>query len=215
MVGSCNGLVCLLYSQIRGGICNPGTGEFLSLPGLREPRFAGWTQVGFGYLPSTKEYKVVRYSNNLLNGDGEAQGHVDVYTLGSQSGWRGQENIPYRFYSSGLFANGAIHWIRKTGRGRHLVYKIVAYDLPDEKFKYVSSLPFDYDDFDSTSNLDPVGGIFNPVTGEILSLPGLGRDLDLRWRSIGFGYLPSTNEYKVVRCSYTVLNNEWKGHAEV
>ncbi|XP_026441615.1 F-box protein At3g07870-like [Papaver somniferum] len=142
LVDSCNGLVCIqsYNGQLPtfGGICNPVTGECLFLPGLREPKYPGWRHVGFGYLPSTNEYKVVRCTYN-----GARKGHVEVYTLGSQSGWRRKENIPYRFYSSGLLANGAIHWIGETGQpGAQQVYKIVAYDLVDEKFKYVLSLPF-------------------------------------------------------------------------
>ncbi|XP_026411195.1 F-box protein At3g07870-like [Papaver somniferum] len=56
MVGSCNGLVCL-----RSGICNPVTREFLRFLDRKTPVFSGQLQgIGFGYLPSTNEYKVVR-----------------------------------------------------------------------------------------------------------------------------------------------------------
>ncbi|XP_026458659.1 F-box/kelch-repeat protein At3g06240-like [Papaver somniferum] len=138
MVGSCNGLVCLQsYNQATKsscvGISNPLTGEFLILPDS-----VGWFEHGFGYLPSTNEYKVVRCSYTELNN--VWKGHMEVYTLGSQSGWREKETIPYKFYSSGLFANGAIHWIGKTNGGA----RIVAYDLADEKFKDIPSLPFDF-----------------------------------------------------------------------
>ncbi|XP_026385068.1 F-box protein At3g07870-like [Papaver somniferum] len=146
MVGSCNGLVChYLNNQdtkgTSGGICNPVTGESFVLPRPKRPKYVGWFVLGFGYLPSTNEYKDVRWCCEWLNSGW--QGYVEVCTLGSQSGWRGMENVPYKmqFSQSGLFVNGAIHWICETGRK---MCKIVAYDLSDEKFKNVSSPPFDF-----------------------------------------------------------------------
>ncbi|XP_026389806.1 F-box protein At3g07870-like [Papaver somniferum] len=164
MVGSCNGLVCLhLNTQVTnarcGAICNPVTGEFLLLPGLTKPSsLRDWGIIGFGYVPSTREHKVVRCSYRLL--EGEQNGLLEVYTLGSQTGWRVKEKIPHKFYSATLFVNGAIHWIGKIIQGGHEVYKVVAYDLAEEKVKYVSSLPFEYfKGYDpTTGRLELLGG---------------------------------------------------------
>ncbi|XP_026441619.1 F-box protein At3g07870-like [Papaver somniferum] len=158
IVGSCNGLVCLhSYNKVTKtsycGICNPVTGEFLFLPGEFKRGNDERLVFGFGYLPSTNEYKVVRRSYMLING--VRQGNVAVYTLGSQNGWREKEDIPYLLYSSGLFGNGVIHWLGKIGEQ---VPKIVAFDLADEKFKYVSAIPLNsFTSFD-TFRLSLLGG---------------------------------------------------------
>ncbi|XP_026458660.1 F-box protein At3g07870-like [Papaver somniferum] len=177
MVGSCNGLVChYLNNQVTkgycGGICNPVTGEYLVIPRPRRPKYAGWFVLGFGYLPSTNEYKVVRCCYEWLNGGWK--GYVEVCTLGSQSGWRGQENIPYTIFlsQSGLFVNGAIHWICETVRK---MCKIVAYDLSDEKFKNVSSPPFDF-----FKRHDGVSGRLELLGGNLCAIV-YGRDEILVW----------------------------------
>ncbi|XP_026458653.1 F-box protein At3g07870-like [Papaver somniferum] len=157
MIDSCNGLVFFQRDLNRvhplGGIFNPVTGELLSLSGLSKEAGLRWRSVGFGYLPSTNEYKVVRCSYTKLND--ELQGHVEVYTLGSQCGWRGKQNLPYYFQKSGIFANGAIHWIGEGCQGAR-AYEILAYNLADEKFKHAASLPFDFNRGDD--RLELMGG---------------------------------------------------------
>ncbi|XP_026441605.1 F-box/kelch-repeat protein At3g06240-like [Papaver somniferum] len=129
------------------------TGEFLILPSELKPEYDQRLVFGFGYLPSTNEYKVVRCSYTELNN--VWKGHVAVYTLGSQNGWREKEDILYILYSSGLFVNGVIHWIGKIGEQ---VPRIVAFDLADEKFKCVSTLPLDSFTAFDTFRLSLLGG---------------------------------------------------------
>ncbi|OVA09341.1 hypothetical protein BVC80_7541g2 [Macleaya cordata] len=91
---------------------------------------------GFGYLPSTNEYKVVRiyYCSN----EESFVGRVQVYTLGSCTGWRDKGEITYSLICyrpcPAVLANGALHWLDDEG-------KIVAFDLADEEFLLLPSPP--------------------------------------------------------------------------
>ncbi|OVA09222.1 F-box domain [Macleaya cordata] len=169
-VGSCNGLICLSEHTTSGiedpvYICNPITREYINLPiykdlSLRKRRrgfscnlFSKGRMVsGFGYNLSTNEYKVVRiyyYSSNV--------GLVQVYTLGSGSGWRNLGEITYSFldtfpHTPGVFVNGALHWQEEIG-------KIVAFDLADEKFRVVPLPPFLFPHkYQTSSELKVLGG---------------------------------------------------------
>ncbi|OVA05591.1 F-box domain [Macleaya cordata] len=145
MVGSCNGLVCLsiriencyqaAYEPIY--ICNPVTRECVNLPRFvvnNEYKQGAITMVnGFGYHPSTNEYKVVRI-HYFLNQP--SLGRVHVYTLGRGGGWRDKGEINYSLsLSKSILVNGALHWIdlRKA--------KIIAFNLADEEFRVLPSPP--------------------------------------------------------------------------
>ncbi|OVA16753.1 F-box associated domain [Macleaya cordata] len=156
IVGSCNGLVCfsIPYDDIDDPvyICNPTTKEYVHLPTLHRTEIPAFNEIeddheptlnrrrgrrmvnGFGYHPSTNEYKVVRiYYANHQN---YSLGRVQVYTLGCRSGWREIGFVTHELHSSpGILANGALHWMdyRKL--------KIVAFDLADEKFRLLPSPP--------------------------------------------------------------------------
>ncbi|XP_026419059.1 uncharacterized protein LOC113314954 [Papaver somniferum] len=88
---------------------------------------------GFGYIPSTNVYKVVRMYELS---DKHVQ--VEVYTLGSGQGWRdiGQLEHAVRCYLlPGVFANGAVHWLNTE-------QTIFSFDLADEKFSQFPSPTF-------------------------------------------------------------------------
>ncbi|XP_043714783.1 F-box/kelch-repeat protein At3g23880-like [Telopea speciosissima] len=124
-------LVCIQDDMIVH-ICNPSTHEFITLPEHHLPLW--YSTVGFGYVQSTDEYKVV----SLLNPDYdrvEDGFRVDaasfktkchVFTLGmerrgssscasSSSSWAWREvmDSPYlvNYSTPPAFVNGAIHWL--------------------------------------------------------------------------------------------------------
>ncbi|OVA16830.1 F-box domain [Macleaya cordata] len=191
IVGSCNGLVCFSIPHDRIDepvyICNPTTKEYTHLPtldwteiptfneisyrslsGLYIPestlnRKRGRTVNGFGYHPSTNEYKVVRiYYNELYYAEPHTPGRVQVYTLGHGSGWRVIGMITHKLHSSsGILANGALHWMDYTN------LKIVAFDLADEKFRLLPSPPcFRLDKPASAFKLQVLGGYLSVVHQE-------------------------------------------------
>ncbi|OVA10577.1 F-box associated domain [Macleaya cordata] len=136
MIGSCNGLIC--FSVPRWGtiddhvyICNPVTREYKRLTDKSFERVA--VVNGFGYDPSSNEFKIVRIYLCEL---------VQVYTLGSGSGWRniGTTNYSLDYYvhprsPMGVLVNGALHWLE------YRKWRIVAFDLADEEFHVVPSPP--------------------------------------------------------------------------
>ncbi|XP_026379943.1 F-box protein At3g07870-like [Papaver somniferum] len=143
MIGSCNGLVC--YKAINHSkysndylnfICNnPITGEaaYISVS-ENQGRYFRSPVGGFGYVGSTNEYKVVRIHFKYWGGI------VQVYTLGSHLGWRDKGNVPplspiFSTKESGVFANGALHWINDCEQ-------ILVFGLADEEFCFIPSPPY-------------------------------------------------------------------------
>ncbi|KAI3839594.1 hypothetical protein MKW92_041386 [Papaver armeniacum] len=133
-VGTCNGLVCYVMSDFIY-IYNPITGERIRVPTMGSeyaPR-----PVGFGYCRSTKTYKVVKIGQSsvlkLGQSDANFKASVQVYTLGEGSGWRYKPQVTYMLSGSGVFANGALHWLIKK-RPSSSKCVVVAFDLADENF---------------------------------------------------------------------------------
>ncbi|XP_026419432.1 F-box protein At3g07870-like [Papaver somniferum] len=126
ILGSCNGLVCFKckFHNEPVYICNPITREYIVLP-----RVVGLDLLtGFGYCPSTNEYKVVTIGwRNIL-----------VYTLGSGGiGWRNVKHMDRDIISRrqiGEFANGSIHWVDKRGT-------IFVFNLADEELHRLPTPP--------------------------------------------------------------------------
>ncbi|OVA09216.1 F-box domain [Macleaya cordata] len=184
MVGSCNGLFCFTEPVYPIDdpvyICNPIAREYVNLPRLDNisMRKYGWHSqnmvCGFGYGPSSNEYKVVRIYFCV----DQPMGQVQVYTLGSGSGWRNKGKIPWSLStfnrrvfdppaSPGILANEALHWMDyKEG-------KIVAFDLADEEFYVVTQppcfLPAGYNEYKHCFQLQELGGclcVVHQVRGE-------------------------------------------------
>ncbi|OVA07453.1 hypothetical protein BVC80_8779g9 [Macleaya cordata] len=141
MLGSCNGLVCFFVPHDGMDdpiyICNPITGEYVYLPRFTCGKHASSHHKlvgGFGYLHSTNEYKVVRTYYDY--DEPSLVGHVQVYTLGDGNGWRNKGDTTHFIGSSGVFANGYLHWI-DIGAKKN----IVAFDLAEEEFRLLPSPP--------------------------------------------------------------------------
>ncbi|OVA10982.1 F-box domain [Macleaya cordata] len=120
-------------------ICNPITRECVNLPSvIKQSSNSSRMDIvcGFGYIPSTNEYKVVRIY--YCRGKESYVGRVQVYTLGNGTGWRDKGEITYSLISyrpfPAILANGALHWLDDEG-------KIVAFDLADEEFLLLPSPP--------------------------------------------------------------------------
>ncbi|KAI3952871.1 hypothetical protein MKW98_005098 [Papaver atlanticum] len=91
VIGSCKGLICFsenyrFYVREPSYICNPITGEYVNIPQvIKRDNVVGYSEFivcGLGYHPSINKYKIVKihYTKHL--------GRVEVYTIGSGSGWR-------------------------------------------------------------------------------------------------------------------------------
>ncbi|XP_042486089.1 F-box protein CPR1-like [Macadamia integrifolia] len=163
IVGSCNGLVCLLgYSNRVYDVVvwNPITRDYKKLP-YTSLQFPGRTVsrfpvMGFGYSPSKDVYKVLRVIYFHVDGRtaSSCRSLVQVHTLGSDS-WRRIGEIPFeiRDWLSGTFVNGALHWfaIRSSRPDT-----IVSFDVGDEKFRKIPQPLFGDDGF--LKKLEVLGG---------------------------------------------------------
>lgn len=165
-VGSHNGLICLSVAmkckpiqflsnpgdgKVLEGfnqksdeplyICNPVTREIVTLPALSIKNKKNNISVahGLGHHPVTKEYKVVRIWYGSIGSSNGVTGHVEVYTLGSGSGWRSKAKIDYYVVpndeNGNNCVNGSLHWL-KYGTG-----EILAFDLAEKEFHFVHTPP--------------------------------------------------------------------------
>ncbi|XP_026416652.1 uncharacterized protein LOC113312108 [Papaver somniferum] len=92
---------------------------------------------GFGYVPSSNEYKVVRIIEYYDGDELLLNCKLQVYTLGAGSGWRDKGMFDYRLIIIALrnvFVNEALHWLDWRG-------KIVAFGLAEEEFHVLATPP--------------------------------------------------------------------------
>lgn len=134
---------------------------------------------GFGYNPITDEFKVVRiyYTDPILGQTN--QGRVQVYTLGSGSGWRDKGQIPFSLQlypgwesktkvryvdqgicipTRGVHANGALYWLDEG-------WNVVAFDLATENFSLLPTPPCFRPGETNSYLLQVVGGCLCVVSG--------------------------------------------------
>ncbi|OMO52960.1 hypothetical protein CCACVL1_28968 [Corchorus capsularis] len=157
--GSSNGLICLLdsYQKLKPFIYNPFTGNYLDLPDL--PKRHDTRILGFGFAPTTKEYKVVELSFSpwvrFDQVDPPFEADVHVLTIGSPT-WRNLGTVPFYFmrrkYNHHVLINGKLHWVSHPTRNR-TTNLIISFDLATEKFEEIP-LP---DCSSSNSNLAKEG----------------------------------------------------------
>ncbi|KAL4342848.1 hypothetical protein HN51_061157 [Arachis hypogaea] len=126
IVGSCNGLLCLLTVSRNLLLWNPSTGKFRNLPSLEDQRFSVVTS-GFGYDHVTHSYKVVVVLY-IKNHEFDSR----VHTLGSDS-WRRIQHFPLSSTACcpGRFVSGMLNWLDKNRF-------IVSLDLALESYRRIS-----------------------------------------------------------------------------
>ncbi|XP_004308942.1 PREDICTED: putative F-box protein At3g17480-like [Fragaria vesca subsp. vesca] len=149
-VGSCNGLMCLQVSRKRGLylLWNPCTGDTKMLPELTS--ISDYEFYGFGYDFANKDYKLIVGSEST-SATGSCTTKVAVFTLKNCS-WRtieGLEHVRLRGYGCSL--DGSLHWLecKRDPEDRwketyRVKVKIISFDLGEEKFQAVVSLPTDF-----------------------------------------------------------------------
>ncbi|KAF9604012.1 hypothetical protein IFM89_039375 [Coptis chinensis] len=140
--GPCNGLMFLPFGGIFF-LWNPSTKEFKKLPKtyieiceeIPERYLIGIRNYGLSYDDTADDYKVVRiakfngYQDNY--GDATVDREVKVYTLGTNS-WNNVADVPQNLLydgQSGVYVNGALHWLAFTEQGSEFVRVMVSFDL--------------------------------------------------------------------------------------
>ncbi|XAR48860.1 hypothetical protein NMG60_11031825 [Bertholletia excelsa] len=124
IVGSCNGLICLLYAPDCFILWNPLTKDARELPKLSTTS-SEFSFSGLGHVSHTDDYKVV-YANDTK---------LEVFSL-KRGSWRridGPGNYTV-IREIGTFVNGALHWVGIRGTGENKHHVIVSFNLAEEKF---------------------------------------------------------------------------------
>lgn len=148
IIGSCNGLLCLLSPSDELWLHNPFTRDYKQLPKLlfkssSEPRsklvHQGMFGFGFHRCNTKDEFKIIKICyQNLMKSE------VFVLTIGSKS-WRKIGEVPNHYQlendKTGVSINGRIHWVCEWSyKTNHR--KILSFDLSDELFKEIPSPNF-------------------------------------------------------------------------
>ncbi|CAI9771183.1 unnamed protein product [Fraxinus pennsylvanica] len=135
IVGSCNGLVCVVWEPGIVTIFNPTTRKSRKLP-ISGTSNSLAREYGFGYDESNNDYKVVEFSwTNLISDEFENQ--VKVYSSKINS-WRIIDGpAGFLFSDSGVFVNGAIHW-KLYPNGNPMDWSIIAYNVTTDRYKMVA-----------------------------------------------------------------------------
>ncbi|KAI4989060.1 hypothetical protein ZWY2020_036377 [Hordeum vulgare] len=150
MVGTCNGLLCLVdfhQGQGQGGIrvVEPLTGESLFLP---RPETQRWYQRGaycFGFDPSSRRYKILHQGRDLHKDD-TTEKDLYVYTIGGGDKWRRTHEAAAVMYEDPVFADGSV-WSIATDQNRNQPAKVVVrFDLAMEE-EIMSSEPMELVDW--------------------------------------------------------------------
>ncbi|PON85011.1 F-box associated domain [Trema orientale] len=143
IIGSCNGLLCVVDNKFTYHLINPATREFKVLKEQDEP--LANPSYGFGFDPKANDYKLLRITI----------AKTEVLTLKSNS-WRSilmmsnddcstsvMKGVRLVEFWSKAVLNNTLHWI-----GESLVQKrkfsIIAFDLIHEKFRDIN-IPGDHD----------------------------------------------------------------------
>ncbi|EYU23200.1 hypothetical protein MIMGU_mgv1a024656mg, partial [Erythranthe guttata] len=141
IVGSCNGLICVLVDACRFFLLNPSTREFKELPdfftGTTCPKNLGSISgYGFGFDESSCDYKVYAVFSMTSPYDRDvgfpSKSVARVYSFKTDS-WGVNAFFEDRWtIGQGKFVSGKLHWINyyKT----KLKWEIVCFDLTNESF---------------------------------------------------------------------------------
>ncbi|KAL6971095.1 hypothetical protein U1Q18_030777 [Sarracenia purpurea var. burkii] len=134
IVGSCNGLICLLYDPNCFILWNPTTRDSRELP--PPPSSSPDTVRGFGCLSSLDDYKVVQ----AIPTGNPNQFTVEIFSLKDNS-WRRIEGLREDIRITekvGTCLNGALHWLGSSGDGPSVKTRLVSLDLEDLELQEMS-----------------------------------------------------------------------------
>ncbi|KDP40077.1 hypothetical protein JCGZ_02075 [Jatropha curcas] len=132
--GSCNGLVCIAPEEDTLFLFNPSTGESKRIPEQSLSRSApyGYNSYGFGYDPTTDDYKVV-----LIGAVSAFNVYAfSVYSMRTAC-WGRIKTFPYDSFvcGAGVFLHGALHWVARNRESEDDKYVVSAFNLENELFQ--------------------------------------------------------------------------------
>ncbi|XP_025012923.2 F-box/kelch-repeat protein At3g06240 isoform X1 [Ricinus communis] len=152
ILGSCDGLVylCNEYHDSMF-LWNPTIGDYKELP-KPNGAFHGMYLYGIGYNVNNDDYEVLFASR--YNSNNSEETIVELYTLKTRT-WRQIEDIDLapKSHVASISWNGAIYWLVTKESGLNKAYVLVSFDMTEEKFKEILTLPdsFYSDDISAVS----------------------------------------------------------------
>ncbi|KAL6124528.1 hypothetical protein ACLB2K_077040 [Fragaria x ananassa] len=138
IVGSCNGLVCLLGNSELIVVWNPSTRHARLLTVPNEFRFGSIRFYGFGYDSTIDDYKVVVGHTSMKSGTRATA--VVIVQLKTES-WRTIDCVDYvHLLGQGCLVNGALHWVEMAWKEVLMIQpvlhaRIMSFDLAEETFR--------------------------------------------------------------------------------
>ncbi|XP_074321225.1 F-box protein CPR1-like [Silene latifolia] len=156
VVGTCNGLLCLLESEyFQLIIYNPTTQTNRLLPWLPvEEQLAyphGRFNFGFGFDTVSQDYKCVRIGQTYSSDPDSYYCRVMVYSFNNHS-WRRGPDVPYFFYNhyrSDALLHETMHWVGAGSGDDRMPRPIVAFSLQDESFSSLTLPEFNAEHYSS------------------------------------------------------------------
>ncbi|KAJ0037685.1 hypothetical protein Pint_23250 [Pistacia integerrima] len=139
MIPSGHGLICLV-NKGNFYIFNPGMKKAIKLP-KPKPSTCKGIDGGFGYKPSTNEYKLVHlYDEN--EDEFSYSIKCEIFTLsegsGTSSSWKQiEKQCPFIVRGWGVLANNKFYWMVWEGCHPLLKELIVSLDLETETFDFI------------------------------------------------------------------------------
>ncbi|KAG5603705.1 hypothetical protein H5410_025197 [Solanum commersonii] len=139
LVGSCNGLICLLNDSMYIEkhsiyISNPLLGEYFEVKLPKREISVNQVTYGFCFSEVSREYKVLR----LVVREHIHVSELKIYTLGVGEKWRnvGEIPCPTRYKFGQVIVNGALHWMYHEEND-----KIYSFGIETEKIKSLPAPP--------------------------------------------------------------------------
>ncbi|XP_027773177.1 F-box/kelch-repeat protein At3g23880-like [Solanum pennellii] len=158
IVGSVNGLICVVHGKKEAYIWNPTITKSKELPKFTCNMCSGSIRYGFGYDESRDDYKVVfiNYPYNHSSSS-DMTTVVNICSLRTNSWTTLHDQLQGIFLLSqyGRFVNGKLYWTSSTRNNHYKVCNITSFDLADGTWGSLELPSCGKDNFDI--NLGVVG----------------------------------------------------------
>ncbi|XP_049390493.1 F-box/kelch-repeat protein At3g23880-like [Solanum stenotomum] len=133
IVGSVNGLICVVHGQKEAYIWNPTITKSKELPKFTSNMCSSSIKYGFGYDESRDDYKVVfiHYPYNHSSSSNMTT-VVYIYSLRNNSWTTFRDQLQcFLVNHYGRFVSGKLYWTSSTCINKYKVCKITSFDLAD------------------------------------------------------------------------------------
>lgn len=148
LLPSINGLIGFT-DLVDFHVCNPITGELVTLPRCLQCAQRFITGTGFGYCPQTKQYKVIKSFEEFPMRILVSKCKAAIKTVGSSDPWS-IVDCPMPIPRKGtIYMDGTIYWLNVLNTS---IIDITAFDIDSETFRRINPPPPDLYKFDDSKH---------------------------------------------------------------